>query len=185
MTNPAEVIINLKKVREEKGLSFSQILSMMEENGDYLSTSTLSRVFAEGSEDPEVAKSFRYQETLRPLARVLLNSENIEEDDSPVVQGLKELLKYKMEIIENYASRIEELEQALEEEKDKFHQQLVEETAKFQKNLEFVNHQVELKDKRIDQLMDAHDRISITNNRLLNQFLNCPLKNGEGCTDEG
>lgn len=56
MTNPRDVIISLKKVRDEKGLSYAKILSLMEQNGDFLSPSTLSRVFADGSEEPENAK---------------------------------------------------------------------------------------------------------------------------------
>ena len=185
MTSPCDLIVSLKNARKEQGNpTYAKILDMMEKNGDHLAISTISHVFSEGSEEPEVANSFRYQDTLRPLARVLLDSETIEENDDPVVQGLKELLIYKKDLIYDYACRIAELEQALEEAKDKFHEQLVQETEKFQKSLDFATHQIELKDKRIDQLMDAHDRISITNNKLLNQFLNCPLKDGEGCTDE-
>ena len=49
MTNVKDIIIELKEVREAKGLSFGDILDLMEKNGDYISKSTLSRVFAEGS----------------------------------------------------------------------------------------------------------------------------------------
>jgi transcriptional regulator with XRE-family HTH domain len=49
MTNTRDLIIQLKEVREEKGLSYNDILSLMEKNGDYLSKSTISRVFSEGS----------------------------------------------------------------------------------------------------------------------------------------
>ena len=59
MTNTREVILTLKEVRKEKNLSFDKILDLMKQNGDYLAKSTLSRVFADGSED----KSFRYEET--------------------------------------------------------------------------------------------------------------------------
>ena len=51
MTNSKDVILKLKEVREEKGLSYNDILDLMEKNGDFLSKSTLSRVFAEGSEE--------------------------------------------------------------------------------------------------------------------------------------
>ena len=50
MTNTKDIIVKLKEVRDEKGLSYTDILDLMEKNGDYLSKSTLSRVFAEGSE---------------------------------------------------------------------------------------------------------------------------------------
>ena len=39
-----------------------------------------------------------------------------------------------------------------------------------------MTHQIELKDKRIDMLMEANDRLSIMNNKMLEQFLDCPLK---------
>ena len=92
MTNTRDIIIKLKEVRQEKGLSFGDILTLMENNGDYLSKSTLSRVFAEGSEDG----SFKYEETIRPIANALLDIETIEDTDNMDVQAMKSLLKYKV-----------------------------------------------------------------------------------------
>ena len=77
MTNVREIIIKLKEVREEKGLSYNDILDLLEENGDYLSKSTLSRVFADGSEN----NTFNYDISIRPIAKALLDIENIEETD--------------------------------------------------------------------------------------------------------
>ena len=77
MTNSKDVILKLKEVREEKGLSYADILDLMENNGDFVSKSTLSRVFAEGSEDIK----FRYEDTIRPIAKALLDIENLEETD--------------------------------------------------------------------------------------------------------
>ena len=96
MTNTHDVIIKLKDVREEKQLSFSNILELMENNGDYLSKSTLSRVFADGSEN----QSFRYEETIRPIAKALLDIETIEEDDTTDIKAMKSLLKLKIARIE-------------------------------------------------------------------------------------
>ena len=36
MTNVKDIIIELKEVREAKGLSFGDILDLMEKNGDYI-----------------------------------------------------------------------------------------------------------------------------------------------------
>lgn len=55
MTNTKDVILKLKEVRDEKQLSYGDILELMEKNGDYLSKSTISRVFQDGSEE----QSFR------------------------------------------------------------------------------------------------------------------------------
>ena len=60
-----------------------------------------------------------------------------------------------------------------------YHEKLAKETTNFQKSLDFAMHQIELKDKRIDQLMDS-------NIQLLNQLLACPCKKNDkiGTTDE-
>lgn len=166
MTNTTDVIIKLKEVRKEKKLSFDKILALMEENGDYLSKSTLSRVFADGSEDS--AKSFRYEDTLRPIAKAILDIETIETDDDIDTQAMKSILKLKMSVIDDNARQIKELKEAVKEtankEKAKYHERLEKETLRFQKSLDFAMHQIELKDKRIDQLMND-------NHMLLQQVL--------------
>ena len=177
MTNTKDVILKLKEVRKEKGLSLDKILVMIEKNGDFISKSTLSRVFKDGSED----NSFRYEETLRPIANALLDINTIEEDDDPDTQAYKSILKLKMELIDENARQIAELKEEKGKEKTKYLEKLAKETEKFQRSLDYIKHQVELKDKRIDQLMDANDRLTETNNRLINQFLDCPLKNNRDC----
>lgn len=159
MTNSRDIIIRLKAVREEKQLSYGDILEIMEKNGDYLSKSTLSRVFADGSENA----SFKYEETIRPIAKALLDIETIEDTDDMDTAALKTLLKYKID-------RIEELEMRLDKEKIKYHEKLDKERDTFKRSLDFLKKQVELKDKRIDQLMDA-------NEKLLDEFMNCPKRN--------
>lgn len=152
MTKTKDVIIKLKEVRKEKQLSFDNILELIEENGEYLSKSTLSRVFADGSEE----KSFRYEETLRPIANALLDIENIESYDDANTQAYKTILKLKKDVIEENSRQIALLKEELEKEKQHYHKKLAKETDNFQKSLDFAMHQIELKDKRIDQLMDAN-----------------------------
>lgn len=163
MTNTKDIIIRLKEVRKEKDLSYGDILDLMEKNGDFVSKSTLSKLFAEGSE--EHPEKFRYENTLRPIANAILDMENIEETDDMDIQALKTILKYKIE-------RIKELEATLDHEKIKSHEKLDKERDRFQRSLDFLKDQVTLKDKRIDQLLDA-------NVKLLNQLLNCPCRKGE------
>lgn len=51
MTKTKDLIIKLKRVKEERGLSLTDIANIMEEKGHYpLAKSTLSRVFSDGSE---------------------------------------------------------------------------------------------------------------------------------------
>ena len=163
MTNTKDIIIRLKEVRKERNLSYGDILEMMEKNNDFVSKSTLSKLFADGSEDhPE---KFRYENTLRPIANAILDMETIEETDGMDIQALKAILKYKIE-------RIKELETMLDHEKLKHHEKLDKEREQFQRSLDFLKTQVDLKDKRIDQLLDA-------NVKLLNQLLTCPCRKGE------
>jgi transcriptional regulator with XRE-family HTH domain len=166
LTNTKDIIIRLKEVRKERNLSYGDILELMEQNGDFVAKSTLSKLFADGSEDhPE---KFRYENTLRPIANAILDMETIEDDDDMDIQALKAILKYKIE-------RIKELETMLDHEKIKHHEKLDKERDQFQRSLTFCREQISLKDKRIDQLMDA-------NMDLTRHFLNCPYK--QGCKDE-
>ena len=151
MTNTKDLIIKLKKVRDEKGLSYTDILSLMEKNGDYLSKSTISRVFGDGSED----LSFRYEETIRPIAKALLDIETIEDTDNMDVQAMKSLLKYKIQYIEELEKQKRDLETILDKEKIKYHEKLDEERTQHEKNVAFLMKQIGLKDKRMDQLLDA------------------------------
>lgn len=168
MTNTRDVILKLKEVKEEKGLSLDKIQELMENCGEYISKSTLSRVFSDGSED----KGFRYETTLRPIANALLDIENIEDYDDTDTQAMKSILKLKKDVIDNYSKQIEELKAELAKEKSKYHEKLARETDKFQKSLDFAMTQIELKDKRIDQLM-------LDNHSLLNQLLTCHKRCGK------
>lgn len=168
MTNTKDIIIKLKEVRQEKGLSFNDILNLMENNGDYLSKSTLSRVFADGSED----SSFKYEETIRPIAKAMLDIETIEDTDDMDVQAMKSLLKYKIQVIEDQERQINNLKADLNKEKLKYHEKLDKERENYQKSLNFCREQINLKDKRIDQLLEA-------NINLLNSLLTCPCRNKE------
>ena len=96
MTKTRDIIIKLKEVRKEKDLSYGDILDLMEKNGDYLAKSTLSKLFSEGSED----LNFKYEETIRPIAKALLGIETIEVDDDMDIQAMKSLLKFKIQRIE-------------------------------------------------------------------------------------
>lgn len=176
MTETREVILALKQVKDEKNLSLDKILELMEENDPTtaVSKTTLSRVFSKGSEE----QLFRYETTLRPIASVLLD-EKIEDADDTNTKGIKAVLKLKKDIIDELESKIKTVES---EEKEKYRAKLEAETDKFQRSLDFVKNQVELKDKRIDHLLEENMKLVDANMKLLHQFLDCPLKNG-GCDE--
>lgn len=179
MNSTKDLIIKLKAVREEKGLSFNDIMRIMEDNGDYLAKSTLSRVFADGSEE----NSFRYEETLRPIAKALLDIEDIEDDDNTDVRAMKSLLKYKIERIEELEKQIEQLEAALDKEKVKYHEKLDKEREQHQKSIEFLKNQIDLKDKRMDQLLEAVFTKDVQHKELLDVILSCPARKTGNCED--
>ncbi len=178
MTNTKDIIVKLKEVREEKELSYTDILSLMEKNGDYLSKSTLSRVFSEGSED----LSFKYEETIRPIAKALLDMETIEDDDDMDVRAMKSLLKYKIQRIEELEEKVRELTASLDHEKVKSHEKLDRERNLFNGRIDFLKEQILLKDKRIDQLFDAVFVKDKQNAELLQKLTNCQ-KCKEGCAN--
>ena len=183
MKNLREIILDLREIYEndKETYSYNNLLKMMEENGGYHpSKATLSRLFGDNWEK----HSYDYEHTIRPIAKVMIGIEYHEDTDDIDTKALKDMLKYKIQRIDELEVQIEQLEEQIEREKDKYHAKLAEEASKFQRSIEFTKKQIELKDKRIDQLMDANDRLSITNNKLLNQFLNCPLKGGKECVDE-
>lgn len=67
----AEIIQQLKAAKAERGLSISQIMSMLDKAGNYLSESTVKRVFRHDSE----SRNFDYQFTLLPLVGILLDDQ--------------------------------------------------------------------------------------------------------------
>ena len=140
-------------------------MDLMEKNNDYLSKSTISRVFADGSED----QGFRYEETIRPIANALLDIENIEDDDTMDVQAMKALLKYKIQRISDLEHQIEHLQKALDKEKIKGQEKLLEAQEEAQRKFDFMTNQIALKDNRIDNLLES-------TTKLLNQILDCPCR---------
>ena len=173
MENVRELIIKLKAVKEEKGLSLNKIAELVEKNGDFISRSSIQRVFADGSEDT----SFRYEDTLRPIAKALLDIETIEETDNLDVQAMKVLLKFKID-------KINELEAQLDKEKIKYHEKLEKERELHKRSIEFLKEQVNLKDKRMDLLLDSVAQKDIRLNELIEHIMNCPYRKETICGEQ-
>lgn len=178
MTNTKELILTLKEVRDARKLSFDKIIKLIEDNNDIpVSKSTLSRLFAENSEN----KTFSYENVLRPVAKALLDIETIEADDDAYTRGFKSVINFKKELLFEYEKQIEDLQTKIKEverhEREKYHEKLEAETQKFQANIAFLNHQIKLKDERIDQLLS-------TSTKLIEQFLACPNHCGGGKNED-
>ena len=165
MTDTKKLIELLKQVKQEKNLSLDAIMKLIEDNGDSVSKTTLSRVFSDSSDYTD----FRYETTLRPICEAMLDIDNIEVDDTPDIKAYKSILKLKKDIIS-------ELKQEVEQEKINYSERLEEETAKFQRSLEFMKRQIDLKDQRIDALLSTTTELMQTNNKLVKQLMDCPLR---------
>lgn len=169
MIKTKDLIVQLKAVKEEKQLSLGDIYSMVEDNGDFCSKTSLSRLFSEGSEE----QSFK-EETLIPVARALLDVENLEETDDLDTQAMKTLLQYKSQRIKELEKQVADLEMALDREKLKYHEKLDIERERNARSVEFLKMQVDKKDDRIDKLLQAVYEKDKLYNELLNQYLSCP-----------
>lgn len=169
MIDTKEIILALKKVYEEKNLSIDKALALVDEKEGKgaVSRSTIQRIFAKGSEDDPA--SFRYETTLKPICNALLDIDTIETEDDSDKRAYKSLLKLKRDIIE-------ELTKANEQVKVDYAEKLQEETENFQRFLDFMKHQIELKDQRIDALLTTTTELMTTNNKLVTQLMDCPIR---------
>lgn len=175
LTDTREIIIELKKVYKAQNLSYKKVYKMSNDKyGEgFISESTIQRIFKEGSE--ENPASFRYETTLIPLCNLLLDkSENATSDL---------LLRFKKDLIEEYAKQNSELKEEIktikEHEKIKYADKLAKETKHFNDSLAFLSHQIELKDQRIDALLATTTELMATNNKLVKQLMECPLRKEE------
>ena len=75
--------------------------------------------------------------------------------DNMDVRAMKSLLKYKIQRIEELEQQIEHLQSALDKEKIKSHEKLEQERTRFNRSLDFLKSQIDLKDKRMDMLLEA------------------------------
>ena len=99
-----KTIKRLKQIKQEQGLSISQIMDLMEKQGKFVSEATLKRVFADGSEE----KVFRYQDSIAPVADVLLD---IYGDTSGLddIESLRQIIREKNKLIELLVIKVEGL----------------------------------------------------------------------------
>ena len=106
-----------------------------------VSLTTVTRIFAEGSE----TQSFRY-ESVRPIAKMLLGLDDLDAGDEDE-KALKAIIQFK-------DSAIQQLKDQLEEERARHERKLERERSQHRTSIEFLKHQIQLKDDRIDLLLD-------------------------------
>lgn len=159
MIDTRAVILALKKVKKERGLSIEKIYKMVEENdpAHTVSHTSVARVFRQGSEE----QIFKWENTLKPIANALLDIEEIEIDDDINTQAYKSILKLKKDIIIELENKLSRAESAASD------------TDYFTRTIAHLEKQIELKDKRIDQLLDANDEMRKDLTKLTDRILKC------------
>ncbi|MBR1673601.1 MAG: hypothetical protein IJ703_01420 [Eubacterium sp.] len=113
-----------------------------------VSKTTVTRVFADDSKN----QSFRY-ETLKPLSMYLLGTDSLDEEIDT-----------------------DEMQMRLSQLKEKYEKKLEKERAQFRSSLDFLKHQIELKDDRINRLMEGLERRGAMYDELHKQFLEVTAK---------
>ena len=139
-----DTVERLRKVKKEKEFTIPVIMRMLEEKQFYLSETTVKRVFSENA-DPA---SFKYQDTILPLADVLLD---FYEDQSGTeeVEALKSMIRDKNMTISILIAKNEELRADF----DKRIAHLQKQIERLEKNLDFRESVVARKDEVIEKLI--------------------------------
>jgi len=167
MTDTKEIIIKLKEIKKEKNLSNADIVEM---TNNYLSLTTVQRVFAKDSENT----SFRYDDTIRPLVKALLGDiDTIEATDDMDTKAMKTLLKLKIQRIEELEKQISDLRLLMAEEKEKGHAKHEKERQQYERHINLLEDQISIKDKRMEEMKNRFDRKDEQYTELVNRLLNC------------
>lgn len=121
----AEVIRNLKRVRQENGLTISEIVNICEKNGESVSETTVKKVFSDGSE----TFGFNYEATLKPIINALLGGHE-ETAETDMMISVAQFKEAKLKDLQAQMARMEE---------------------SYKRRIEFLKQQIEIKDERIDK----------------------------------
>ena len=142
-----KTIRRLKEIKSEQGLSVPKIMDLMEERGQYVSESTIKRVFADGSEE----QSFRYQDSIAPIADVLLDiyGDTSSLDDA---ESLRHIIREKNKLIEFLMIKLDEQEAAFESRKSMYEER----KSIYDRNIARLEKQIERKDDLIERLLNTY-----------------------------
>lgn len=142
-----KTIHRLKQIKAEQGLSIAKIADLLESRGQFVSEATIKRVFADGSED----QNFRYQDSIAPIADVLLDiyGESSDIDDT---ESLRRIIHEKNKLIEFLMLKLDEKEQEFE----KRIALCEERKALYEKTIDRFETQVSRKDELIERLLNKY-----------------------------
>ena len=140
-------IHRLKQIKAEQGLSIPKIMDLMEERGQFVSEATIKRVFADGSED----QNFRYQDSIAPIADVLLDMYG---DASGLddVSSLRQIIREKNKLIEFLMMKLDEKEHDFERQRALYEER----KALYEKSIDRFETQIARKDELIERLLNKY-----------------------------
>lgn len=150
----ANIILRLKEYKEDHPEITLQKIS--DHTG--VSLSTVTRIFDKDSE----TKTFRY-DSIKPIAKMLLGLDSLDEGDDGE-KALKAIIQYK-------ETAYAELKAQFDAEREKYEKKLEKERAQSRTSIEFLKHQIELKDKRIDILFETVEYQKEQYNKLHQQYV--------------
>lgn len=131
LTRSQELIRQLKEVKTKNEITYPRIMERLEKAGKFVSLTTLRRVFADGSETG--ANNFSYENTLLPIAEVLLDAEDVPTPkDSPYAAEI-DALKAVIHVQNEEIVKLHDLKEHLES------------------RVAFLLEQIEKKDRRMDE----------------------------------
>lgn len=153
-TRIANIITRLKEVKEHNPDITLQKIA--DHTG--VSLSTVTRIFDKDSEN----KSFRY-DSIKPIAKMLLDLDSLDEgtDDE---KSLKAIIQYK-------ETAIAQLKEQIENEREKHEKKLEKERSSSRASIEFLKHQITLKDDRITLLLEELKAKNAQYDKLHDQFV--------------
>ena len=145
-----KTVSRLRKVRKENGLTIPAIMEMLEAKGCFLSEATVKRVFSDNAD----ATSFKYRDTIAPLADVLLDLYS-DKSGSEDVEALKSMIHDKNKTINILLARDEERKADYEHRIAHLQKQI----EKLEEHLDFRERVIERKDEVIEKLITREDKV--------------------------
>lgn len=157
MTSEAKISNIIIRLKEVMNASPDMTLQKIADHTG-VSLSTVTRVFAKDSEQ----KSFRY-DSIKPIAKMLLGLDSLDEGAEDE-KALKAIIQYK-------ETEFSQLEQQFQELKERYEKKLEKERAQARTSIDFLKHQIELKDDRItlllNELLSSNSQIKELNSQLV------------------
>ena len=140
-----DTVERIRKVKKERELTIPDILNMLEKKNYFLSEATLKRVLSENND----ASSFKYRDTIVPLADVLLDFYS-DQSGTNEAEALRSMIRDKNMTISILIAKNEEIRTDY----DKRIAHLQKQIDRLEKNLDFREKVVERKDEVIEKLIN-------------------------------